>query len=91
MGKYRYLLRLPDATLDPTAGYLTPEGLVGYYSPDDPHNPRDRRVLPVGTRIQSEKGEAYEVVGKASTNIPDLVIGVLFVRPVDATVGSRAS
>ena len=88
MGKYRYLLRLPDARLDRTLKYLTPEGIVGYYSPDDPHDPRDRRVLPVGTRIRSEEGEAYEVVGKASSNIPDLLIGVLFVRRVDATPDS---
>ena len=91
MGAYRYLLRLPDGRLDPTLGYLTPEGIAGHYSPDDPHNPRDRRVLAVGTRIRSEKGEAYEVVGKARRNIPDLVIGVLFVRPVDATTASAAS
>ena len=83
MGMYRYLLRQPDVPLDRDLGYYTPAGIVGYFSPEDPHDPRDAKALPVGLRIRSEDGEAYEIVGQAKRNIPDLVIGVLFVRAVD--------
>ncbi len=82
MGTYRYLLRQPDVPLD-RRGYDTPAGIVGYFSPEDPHDPRDANALPVGLRIRSEDGEAYEIVGQAKRDIPDLVIGVLFVRAVD--------
>ena len=88
MGTYRYLLRGPDVRLDPDLGYLTPEGIVGYYSPDDPHDPSAPDATPRGTHIRSEDGDEYEIVGRAVRDIPDLTIGVLFVRVVSELPGS---
>ena len=84
----RYLLRQPDARLEADLGYLTPEGHFGVYSPDDPeHDPWSPDALPPGTRIRSDDGQTYEVVGRAKREIPDLYTGVLFVRPVDQALG----
>jgi hypothetical protein len=80
VGRYRYLLRLEGSSPDPTSGFA-PDDI--YFSPDDPHNPRDREQLPIGKHITSDDGIDYVIVGRAVRDIPDLVIGMLFVRPVE--------
>lgn len=79
MGFYRYLLRLEGSVPDPTTGFA-PDDVCGFYSPDDPHDPRDHEQLPLGKHIRSDDGGEYVIVGRAEKDIPDLVIGLLFVR-----------
>jgi hypothetical protein len=72
---YRYLLRPEGTKGDPAADYYSPEDL-GYYDTDEVF-----KRAPVGRRVTSHRGGTYVVTGQLNRNIPDLVRGVLFVRP----------